>query len=276
MSDATSNPHAVAHSTVPHAPAGAAAGFDYAALPPVDAEDLRDRAGRLRGLFKKHTADIVVIGRDLIAVKECLAHGQFESWIERELGVGIRAAQNYMSVAKFTEGKSEQIALLPHSTLRILAAKSAPPAIVEHVIARAASGDVVPDATVAAMIRTDKMEKKGLADQEAVAAKSRSKEERTAGTRKAAVGSSIVTCDGKRTDAQSITTAPVSDAEPVIKTVEAFHHELTNLLDGYCGRLETFVENHFGLDDECRGRLMQALEHNADRLKRLAQHLHSR
>jgi hypothetical protein len=164
MSYAASDSRVVALSTAPRAQTSAAtiAGFDYAALPPADAEDLRNRAGRLRCLFKKHTEDILVIGRDLIAVKERLAHGHFESWIERELRVGIRAAQNYTAVAKFAEGKSEQIALLPPSTLRILAAKSAPPEIIEQVIARAGAGDIVPDDAVREMIRTERTAK-GLA-----------------------------------------------------------------------------------------------------------------
>jgi hypothetical protein len=172
MTDATSDPQAVALSTSDngkpdhcvvsdrdqHAQpaATATAGFDYAALPPADAEDLRDRAGRLQGLFKKLSANIIAIGRDLIEVRDRLAHGQFENWIERELGVGIRAAQYYMAVARFTDGKSETVALLPPSTLRILAAKSAPPEIIEEVIARAGSGDIVPDAAIREMIRADR------------------------------------------------------------------------------------------------------------------------
>jgi hypothetical protein len=256
--------------------AGATVGFDYAGLPAADAEDLRDRAGRLRSLMRRSTADSIAIGRDLIAVKDRLAHGQFESWIERELGVGIRAAQYYMSVAKFTEGKSEHVALLPPATLRMLAAKSAPQEIVEQVIARAASGDIVPDDTVAAMIRTDRMEKKSQTDHEADAAKRKSKGGRAAVSRKAPVGANIVTSNGKRTEAQLITTEPVSDAAPVIKKVGEFHHELTDILDGYCGRLEAFVENHPDLDDECRQCLMQALELSADRLQRLAQHIDDR
>jgi hypothetical protein len=93
-------------------------------------------------------------------------------------------------------------------------------------------------------------------------------------------GSNVVTSNGTRTeavtDAQPITTEPVSDAEPVIKRVGAFHHELTDLLDDYCGRLQAFVENHPDLDDECRGCLMQVLELNADRLQQLAQHIDGR
>jgi Protein of unknown function (DUF3102) len=201
MTDATSDPQAVALSTSDngkpdhcvvsdrdqHAQpaATATAGFDYAALPPADAEDLRDRAGRLRGLFKKLSANIIAIGRDLIEVKDRLAHGQFENWIERELGVGIRAAQYYMAVARFTDGKSETVALLPPSTLRILAAKSAPSKIVDQVIARAASGDIVADVAVKTMIANDKVMRR-QAKSASDAAKRKSKEGRAARNRKAA------------------------------------------------------------------------------------------
>jgi hypothetical protein len=179
--------HCILSERAPHAQASAAAtaGFDYAALPPADAEDLHDRAGRLQGLFKKLSANIIVIGRDLIEVKDRLAHGQFENWIERELGVGIRAAQYYMGVAKFTEGKSETVALLPPSTLRILAAKSAPPEIVEQVIARAGSGDVVPDDAVREMIRTDRTVKR-QAKQEAAQAKTEKRKSKAARAARAA------------------------------------------------------------------------------------------
>jgi hypothetical protein len=168
--------------------AGATVGFDYAALPPADAEDLRDRAGRIRGLFKKHNGDFVDIGRDLIAVKDRLAHGQFESWIERELGVGVRAAQYYMSVAKFTEGKDEHVALLPPATLRMLAAKSAPLEIVEQVITRVASGDIVPDVVVKEMIATERMVRRQAKQvaAKAEAAKRRSKAGSAARARKVA------------------------------------------------------------------------------------------
>src|SRR6266404_6165137 len=181
MSHPTSDHRVVALSNVPpaQAPAVAAAGFDYAALPLADAEDLRDRAGRLRGLLKKHTADIVVIGRDLIAVKDRLAHGQFEIWIERELGVGIRAAQYYMSVARFTEGKGERVSLLPPASLRILAAKSAPQEIVEQIIARAASGEIVADVAIKTMIANDKVMRQ-QAKSASDAAKRKSKEGRAA------------------------------------------------------------------------------------------------
>jgi hypothetical protein len=49
---------------------------------------------------------IVWIGRDLLAVKQMLEHGQFVHWVAKECGFSIRTAQNYMRVAEFFEGKS--------------------------------------------------------------------------------------------------------------------------------------------------------------------------
>jgi hypothetical protein len=66
------------------------------------------------------------------------------------------------------------------------------------------------------------------------------------------------------------------DTEAITKKVGAFHHELTNLLDDYCERLEAFLEANPTLNDECRGCLMQALELNSERLQKLAQHIDGR
>jgi hypothetical protein len=127
--------------------------FNYAALAPADAASLREQAVRIRGLITKSTADMIAIGRDLIAIKtHHLNHGQFTDWLEHEIGVGIRTAQVYMAIAKRAEGKNETIALLPPSTARMLAAKSAPPEIVEQVITQAAAGIIMPDRIVKDMI----------------------------------------------------------------------------------------------------------------------------
>jgi hypothetical protein len=200
MSDATSdsrvvalstsdnnNDHCVSSEPAPHAQASPArtTGFDYAALAPADAIDLRERAARLRGLITKSTADMIVIGRDLIGIKDRLDHGQFEDWIEREIGICIRTAQGYMAVARLANGKSESVALLVPSTARMLAAKSSPPNIVEQVIARAGSGDFMPEASVKAMIANDKVMRR-QAKSASDAAKRKSNEGRAARNRKAA------------------------------------------------------------------------------------------
>jgi hypothetical protein len=127
-------------------------GFDYEELAAADAVHLRERARRIRGLITKSTADLIDIGRDLSAIKARLDHGQFTGWIEREIGIGIRTAQGYMAISKLAEGKNEIISLLPPSTVRMLAARSAPPEVVEQVIARAGTGDIVPDTVVKDLI----------------------------------------------------------------------------------------------------------------------------
>jgi len=51
--------------------------------------------------------------------------------------------------------------------------------------------------------------------------------------------------------------------------VGAFHRELVNFLDDYCGRVQAFVDNHPQLESECKDSLRNALESNAARLARL-------
>ena len=173
--------------SVPHAQVSPTenAHFDYAALAPAHAAELRNHAARLRGLITKSTADMIKIGGDLIAIKGRLEHGHFASWIESEIGICIRTAQGYMAMAKFAEGKSATVSLLPPSTARILAAKSAPPNIVEEIIARAGAGDLVPDIAVKAMIAKDRVIRRQT-KREAELAKRKSKEGKRARERKSA------------------------------------------------------------------------------------------
>lgn len=88
-----------------------------------------------------------------------------------------------MSIANLAKGKSATVSLLPPSTARILAAKSAPLNIVEQIIERASAGDLVSDSTVKSMIADDKMAR-WQAKHEAQAAGRKSK--KGANARKAA------------------------------------------------------------------------------------------
>jgi hypothetical protein len=74
--------------------------FDYTALAPATADDLRDRAARLRGLMAKSTIDLIAIGENIIAIKAKLAPGlQFVTWVEKELPISIRLALGCMHFA---------------------------------------------------------------------------------------------------------------------------------------------------------------------------------
>lgn len=216
-SDICEHRHGISAEQALQAQASAATptGFNYAALAAGDAEDLRQHADRLRGLISKSTAHLIEIGTDLIAIKARLKHGQFVSWVEREIGIGIRTAQSWMAVAKLADGKSETVSRLPPSTVRMLASKSAPPQIVEDIVARAASGDVLPDDTVAAMIRFERVEKKRQAFQDAEAAKRRSKRGKAAEVRMAeAVEKSRAELEKRKADDRAAAKAIIDRFSP--------------------------------------------------------------
>ncbi len=134
--------------------------FDYSAFDADTASNLRAQASRIRKRIGKATQDLIDIGRDLLAAKKNLVdHGAFIQWVESEVGIVRRTAQAYMALAKLADDKGAAIALLPPTTAHRLAAKSAPPAIVSEVVAKALSGEVLPDRTVAEMISAAKSDK---------------------------------------------------------------------------------------------------------------------
>lgn len=138
--------------------------FDYSALDADIACNLRQQADRIRKRIGKATQDLIDIGRDLLAAKKhLLDHGEFIKWVESEVGIARRTAQAYMAIAKLADDKGAAIALLPPTTVHRLAAKSAPPEVVSEVVAKAESGDVLPDRTVSEMILEAKSQKKQTA-----------------------------------------------------------------------------------------------------------------
>jgi hypothetical protein len=135
--------------------------FDYSVLDVDIASNLREQATRIRTRIGKATQDLIDIGRDLLAAKKhLLDHGEFIKWVESEVGIARRTAQAYMAIAKLADDKGAAIALLPPTTVHRLAAKSAPPEVVSEVVAKARSGDVLPDRTVFEMISEAKAQKK--------------------------------------------------------------------------------------------------------------------
>ena len=113
------------------------AAFDYGKLPTEIASEVRSAADRIRSRIR---ASILETGRDLIAIKGRLRHGQFKKWLEAELSINMRSAENYMNAARFVEGKPETLSHLPATTLYALAAPTTPTKVVEEVIAAAEKG----------------------------------------------------------------------------------------------------------------------------------------
>ena len=66
--------------------------------------------------------DVVEIGRELIAVKEAIGHGNFTPWLNEQFGWTERTARNYMSVAEQFASKRKCVSGLPLATVYKLAA----------------------------------------------------------------------------------------------------------------------------------------------------------
>jgi hypothetical protein len=150
---------AMTGSTTPTKPAPIAP-FDYECMPPATVTALKEQASRIRNMVKTTMSTIIQIGNDLIAVKQTLEHGKFCAWIESECGFSIRTAENYIRSAEFAEGKSATVALLQPATVYRLAAKNAPAVIVDAVIQRALSGQIISDREVSAAFEQVRAQKR--------------------------------------------------------------------------------------------------------------------
>ena len=74
--------------------------YDYSAIEPDLATKLKAKAERIRECVGKTLADIIDIGRDLVAAKDSLPHGQFLPWVQSEVGISAATAQRWMRVAR--------------------------------------------------------------------------------------------------------------------------------------------------------------------------------
>lgn len=130
----------------------AATQFDYNTVPASIRFDLQAQAKLIKKLIAKTTADLIDLGRHLIAAKQHIGHGLFIPWVEGEIGISGRTAQRYMAIAQLAEAKNDSVSLLPPTILHRLAAPSAPLEVVDYVIGQANDGVIVQDSVVARMI----------------------------------------------------------------------------------------------------------------------------
>jgi Protein of unknown function (DUF3102) len=120
----------------------AARGFDYTRLEARAAERAHAAAENIRQMVRRTLEDLVDIGGELLAVKEALGHGRFETWVDAEFGWSPRMARNFMAVAtRF--GKSAIIADLgiEATAAYLLAAPSTPDSARQAAIDRARAGE---------------------------------------------------------------------------------------------------------------------------------------
>jgi hypothetical protein len=112
---------------------------------------LREAADRIRLRISRTAKDIIDIGRDLIAVKESLGHGNFLAWIDREFGMNAKSAERFISVAQQFGDKFDSVSNLSLTVLYELAAPSTPEEVKTKVTERLAAGDSVTGADVKAL-----------------------------------------------------------------------------------------------------------------------------
>lgn len=96
------------------------------------------------------------IGRELIAAKEQLPHGQFTPWIDAEFGMTERTAQRYMSAAEWATGKTDIVSVLAPTTIYLLSSKSTPVVAEEQVISRIRSGGTIGTEEIKKIVTTEK------------------------------------------------------------------------------------------------------------------------
>lgn len=114
--------------------------FDYEAYEPSVGKFLKSQAERIRRYVR---TSAIQIGKDLIAGKRYLSHGEFHHWVLREVEIPVRTAQAYMQVAMWASGKTATITNLPPSLLYALSARSTPKEFSRILLERIEAGEPV-------------------------------------------------------------------------------------------------------------------------------------
>lgn len=105
---------------------------------------LLDRAERIRNLVNVVRGSIIEIGRELIAAKAEVAHGNWLDWLDAEFGWSERTARNFMRIAEAF--KSARLAdfdslTIDATALYALAAPDVPQPVRDEAVARAEAGE---------------------------------------------------------------------------------------------------------------------------------------
>lgn len=114
---------------------------------------LHERATRIRSLVDVTRGCIIEIGRELIAAKAEVGHGQWLRWLDDEFGWATSTADNYMLAArKFpTLGNMTGLAI-DATALYALSSPDVPQAVRAEALKRAQDGEQVSKADADAMI----------------------------------------------------------------------------------------------------------------------------
>jgi hypothetical protein len=109
--------------------------FDYAALDPQLGKDMRKAASLVQSCQKSK----IEAGRVLLAFKDRLEHGQFESWVRYECRLNVRTAQRFMKAAELV-AKNDKLSYLPQDGLLALA-QSQPTEVITAILSDIEKGE---------------------------------------------------------------------------------------------------------------------------------------
>ena len=124
------------------------AGFDYAEVDKATADEMRDAADRVRRSMRD---SVVTVGRELLAIKKQIKHGQFSAWVEVECEISLRTAERAIKAAELVE-KNDKLSYLPADGLLALSSRAAKP-VAEKLIKRIEAGEELTAAQIRCEIR---------------------------------------------------------------------------------------------------------------------------
>lgn len=99
------------------------------------------RAEKIRGLIAVSAGNIIEIGKELLAAKDEIPHGEFSKWVEHELSMQERTAQRFMAVAR--KFQDRRVIGFDPTALYLLASPSVPDAAIDAAIETAEQGEQV-------------------------------------------------------------------------------------------------------------------------------------
>lgn len=122
--------------------------FDYQNLAPRDVTKCEQAVEKIAGYQRRMAGDIVAIGKELLAVKERLEHGQFGDWLEHYFKWSPATAKRMMQAAETFKTLNLSDLTIDQSALYLLASDKCPDEIREEVIERAENGERITHASV--------------------------------------------------------------------------------------------------------------------------------
>jgi hypothetical protein len=139
--------------------------FDYRLLSADTRVFVIEKTDETQWLLKKTAENIILIGKNLQAVKAKLPHGMFLPWLKYEFGLSQVTANNFMHVADRFDGKLTKFVNLSVSALYALASPSTPEEAVEEALHRADSGEKITHALAKQIIDAQEAAKKAQDDE---------------------------------------------------------------------------------------------------------------